>query len=451
MKKFSLRLRLIVYFIGISCIIWLAAGILSWHETKEKVDEFFDTYQMVLARQLSSADWSRITSESQKITDRLIKNVHNADDDDESIGFAVFNQSGKLIFHDNEDGKHFRFLPEEGNFVRQFIDGDDEWRIVWLKSADGKFLIAVGQEKEYRDDVVWDMLEEFMVPWGAGLFVLMVMIVAILTREFHPLGKLAEDLKERKSNDLSPLETTGIPSEVVPLIKAVNGQMQRIEAMLESERRFIADAAHELRTPLTALKIQLELAQMAEDDAPMRCEALRKLQTGIERSTRLVEQLLALSRIESSFTAVDMTDEKLDWPKLADSVVEEYLPEAAAKNITIEYKVMSSVPLERGNPTLWALLLRNLTDNAVKYSSEGEIVRIVIDSKAIEVINSGIKVDETVLGKLGERFFRPAGQRQKGSGLGLSIVKCIADYYGFRLEFANLDEGFSVKVISDLI
>lgn len=98
MNKLSLRLRLIVCFIGISCIVWLAAGVLSWKETKEKVDEFFDTYQMALARQLAGADWSGLAAGAQKITDRMIENVHNADDEDEAIGFAVFDRDGRLVF-----------------------------------------------------------------------------------------------------------------------------------------------------------------------------------------------------------------------------------------------------------------------------------------------------------------------------------------------------------------
>lgn len=266
MNKLSLRLRLIVCFIGISCVVWLAAGVLSWKETKEKVDEFFDTYQMALARQLAGADWSGLAAGAQKITDRMIENVHNADDEDEAIGFAVFDRDGRLVFHDNENGKDFGFLPATGSFIRQIVDGDDEWRIVWLQSADGKFYIAVGQEEEYRADVVWDMTEEFMIPWAAGLFVLMVMIVAVLTREFRPLGNLADSLQSRGSGDLSPLEEKGIPAEILPLVKAMNIQMARIEGMLAGERRFVADAAHELRTPLTALQVQLEVAEMAGSD-----------------------------------------------------------------------------------------------------------------------------------------------------------------------------------------
>lgn len=338
MNKLSLRLRLIVCFIGISCVVWLAAGVLSWKETKEKVDEFFDTYQMALARQLAGADWSGLAAGAQKITDRMIENVHNADDEDEAIGFAVFDRDGRLVFHDNENGKDFGFLPATGSFIRQIVDGDDEWRIVWLQSADGKFYIAVGQEEEYRADVVWDMTEEFMIPWAVGLFVLMVMIVAVLTREFRPLGNLADSLKSRGSGDLSPLEEKGIPAEILPLVKAMNIQMARIEGMLAGERRFVADAAHELRTPLTALQVQLEVAEMAGNDEKMRAEALDKLQKGIERSSRLVEQLLVLSKVDTAFGIYDEHCENINWQQIADDLQVDYAAAIAAKKSTFPLK-----------------------------------------------------------------------------------------------------------------
>lgn len=446
MNKLSLRLRLIVCFIGISCVVWLAAGVLSWKETKEKVDEFFDTYQMALARQLAGADWSGLAAGAQKITDRMIENVHNADDEDEAIGFAVFDRDGRLVFHDNENGKDFGFLPATGSFIRQIVDGDDEWRIVWLQSADGKFYIAVGQEEEYRADVVWDMTEEFMIPWAAGLFVLMVMIVAVLTREFRPLGNLADSLKSRGSGDLSPLEEKGIPAEILPLVKAMNIQMARIEGMLAGERRFVADAAHELRTPLTALQVQLEVAEMAGNDEKMRAEALDKLQKGIERSSRLVEQLLVLSKVDTAFGIYDEHCENINWQQIADDLQVDYAAAIAAKKISVSVEIGKTGPVERGNPLLWTLLLRNLLDNALKYSPEGASVKILVAADALTVVNSGVSVDDETIGHLSERFFRPAGQKVSGSGLGLSIVKQIAGHYGCRLEFANTPDGFSVRI-----
>ena len=110
MKNLSLRLRLMILFVGFSCLIWVTAGFVCWQESKEKIDEFFDSYQMLLARQMASADWSHVSMQTQKITNKIIKNIKNAEDEDEAIGFAVFNADGKMIFHDNENGKDFSFI-----------------------------------------------------------------------------------------------------------------------------------------------------------------------------------------------------------------------------------------------------------------------------------------------------------------------------------------------------
>ena len=105
MKSASLRLRLMIYFILVFATLGLASATLSWFETKDKIDEFFDTYQIALARQLASVDWADITADSQSRTDRIIDKLHNAEDEDEALGFAVFSRDGHKIFHDNENGK----------------------------------------------------------------------------------------------------------------------------------------------------------------------------------------------------------------------------------------------------------------------------------------------------------------------------------------------------------
>ena len=257
MKKLSLRLRLIIFFALVSGIVFSAAAFVSWQETSEKIDEFFDTYQMALARQLASADWSTATPDVQKITNKLIKRINHADDEDEAIGFAVFDKQGKMVFHDNENGKDFFFAPYIGNFIKQPVDGE-EWRIVWLASADGKYVIAVGQELDYRNDIVWEMTEEFILPWGVGICILLLLMILIITLEFRPLNRLASNLVRRSADDLSPLTEEKLPSEIRPLITSMNVLFEKINNMLERERGFIADSAHELRTPLTALKFSLK-------------------------------------------------------------------------------------------------------------------------------------------------------------------------------------------------
>ena len=444
MKNLSLRLRLMILFVGFSCLIWATAGFICWQESKEKIDEFFDSYQMLLARQMASADWSHVSMQTQKITNKIIKNIKNAEDEDEAIGFAVFNADGKMIFHDNENGKDFTFRPEIGTFRKQKVDVE-WWRIVWVKSADGNFYIAIGQEREYRTDITMDMVEEFLAPWLGGLGLLLVLTIIIISREFSPLKKLASDLENRLPDDLSPLTGKNLPSEVRPMIEAINRRMAQIDDLLQRERSFISDSAHELRTPLTALKIQLEVAELAGNDQKMRQVALQKLGIGIERSARLVEQLLALSRLEAK-QAQNEVFEQIDWDNIVRQIKDEYASAAAAKNISFQEKLAVPAVIHAGNPVLCALLMRNLIDNAIKYSPEGAVISIELNTDHIKVINSGAHVETAHLNRLSERFFRPAGQKENGSGLGLAIVSRIAGLYGCCLHFANTSKGFEVRI-----
>ncbi len=446
MKKMSLRLRLIISFLIVSTCVWTAAAIISWQESRDQMDEFFDTYQLLLARQLSTADWTNLTADMQKKSNRLIENVDDdGEEEDEALGFAVFNRRGEMIFNDDENGRDFIYTPEASGFVNQKIGRKkDMWRIFWLTSADKNFTIAVGQELEFRDDAALELVEETLLPWLVGLSVLLLAVIWMVSRELRPLRRIADELSERDSDNLHPLSLSGQASEILPLIKAINTQFSRIEQMLQRERGFISDSAHELRSPLTALKVQLEVAQLADDDAAARHQALQKLNQSIDRSTRLVEQLLALSRLDSAAAAAN--DEPLDWPALVNAAVNEQLPAAEEKKINIKTSTDGSAPTTCGQPLLWALLLRNLLDNAVRYSPEEAQISIELKDETLSVTNSNTVVAAEYLPRLKERFFRPAGQKSTGSGLGLSIVERIAELHRCRVALTNDDGNFRVTV-----
>lgn len=446
MKKMSLRLRLIISFLIVSTCVWTAAAVISWQESRDQMDEFFDTYQLLLARQLSTADWTNLTADMQKKSNRLIENVDDdGEEEDEALGFAVFNRRGEMIFNDDENGRDFIYTPEASGFINQKIGRKkDMWRIFWLTSADKNFTIAVGQELEFRDDAALELVEETLLPWLVGLSVLLLAVIWMVSRELRPLRRIADELSERDSDNLHPLSLSGQASEILPLIKAINTQFSRIEQMLQRERGFISDSAHELRSPLTALKVQLEVAQLADDDAAARHQALQKLNQGIDRSTRLVEQLLALSRLDSAAAAAN--DEPLDWPALVNAAVNEQLPAAEEKKINVKTSTDGSAPTTCGQPLLWALLLRNLLDNAVRYSPEEAQISIELKDETLSVTNSNTVVPAEYLPRLKERFFRPAGQKSTGSGLGLSIVERIAELHRCRVALTNDDGNFRVTV-----
>lgn len=446
MKKMSLRLRLIISFLIVSTCVWSAAAVISWQESRDQMDEFFDTYQLLLARQLSTADWTNLTADMQKKSNRLIENVDDdGEEEDEALGFAVFNRRGEMIFNDDENGRDFIYTPESSGFVNQKIGRKkDMWRIFWLTSADKNFTIAVGQELEFRDDAALELVEETLLPWLVGLSVLLLAVIWMVSRELRPLRRIADELSERDSDNLHPLSLSGQASEILPLIKAINTQFSRIEQMLQRERGFISDSAHELRSPLTALKVQLEVALLADDDAAARHQALQKLNQGIDRSTRLVEQLLALSRLDSAAAAAN--DEPLNWPALVNAAVNEQLPAAEEKKINIKTSTDGSAPTTCGQPLLWALLLRNLLDNAVRYSPEEAQISIELKDETLSVTNSNTVVAAEYLPRLKERFFRPAGQKSTGSGLGLSIVERIAELHRCRVALTNDDGNFRVTI-----
>lgn len=447
MKKLSLKLRLIIFFSIISTVVWSAAAVLSWYESREQLDEFFDTYQLMLARQFAAADWSNAGSATVKQVNKIIG--HLADDgeeEDEALGFAVFDHSGKMVFHDGKNGRNFKYTPEISGFKNHKIGRKKKlWRIVCLPSADGQYLIAVGQEEEFRNEAALDLIEETLLPWALGLGLILLCTVWMVHRELKPLKQIADNLENRSADDFSPLDGSNVPAELLPLIISGNRLFARTDKMLKNERSFIADSAHELRSPLTALKVQLEVAELSLDDKDALYKALKQLKSGIDRSSRLVEQLLALSRLDSGH-GTNVNDEILDWKNIVNRAQEEQKSAVAAKNITISSKLESRPFLMSGNAFLWSLLLRNLLDNAIRYSPEGASINVELTAQKLIVSNTGVKVENAVIENLGQRFFRPAGQKETGSGLGLSIVEKIASLHGCRSEYNCCNGVFTVTI-----
>ncbi len=445
MKKLNLRIRLMLSAIAIAVVVFVTAGALSWIESRENIDEFFDTYQLSLARGLSTTNWSHISENTQKISNHIIKSVHNSEEEDEAIGFAVFDNKGKRIFHDNEYGQHFSPFGKQGNFGIELVGGK-KWRVLRIMSTDNNFIIAVGQELDFRNEVVEDMFEEFITPWIIGLFFMLIAMFLVLTIEFRPLSILANKLKRRDDNDLSPLDENNIPSEIRPLTGAVNHLLERVDNMLQRERSFIADAAHELRSPLTALKVQLEVAEMTADNPQSLSSSFRKLEQGIERSSRLVEQLLLLSKLENEMEN-KLNLEYLKWDMIIQQIIDEHIHVAQSKKIKIKTELDKDSFITKGNQFLISLMLRNLLDNALKYSPNGAEIIIKLNKQGFSICNSGVELTTEQLTKLGERFYRPSGQVEKGSGLGLSIVRKIAHLHNCQVQLSTPHNNFCVSII----
>lgn len=442
--RLSLRGRLILLFAALALITWTIASSVAWLQTRHKINEVFDTQQMLFAKRLTTAGLSDrlLDRKSPLLPDnkRLVDKHRRGHTDADALTFAIFDRQGHMLLNDGERGKGISFNRDAHGFIdAELKDDDDSWRMLWLTSPDGRYRIAVGQEYDYRSDMAWDMVSGQLLPWLASLPLLMVAMVVMLSVELRPLRRVADDLRHRAADESRPIAIDRVPGEVLPLVRSLNALFARTQEMLVRERRFTSDAAHELRSPLAALRVQTEVVQLAGDDAEVRERAVQNLTTSIDRATRLVDQLLTLSRLES-FAALDELT-SIDWSALATQALIEQDASAHRRGIELVLEQQGLPASIRGEPLLLSLLLRNLLDNAIRYSPAGSQVHLTLCHWGMSIKNAGPGLTEEQVQRLGERFYRPPGQEQTGSGLGISIVMRIAHLHGIRVNYLNAAEG----------
>ncbi|HDR1337012.1 TPA: two-component system sensor histidine kinase QseC, partial [Pasteurella multocida] len=439
LKQTSLRVRLIFTLSLTALVIWLASTAVAWFQVRKEVNDVFDAQQILLAQRLASANLhNMLIARAPHDVNKQLKKVRHYDDD--ALAFAIFNHRGDLLLSDGNNGENFIFAPHSGFSVSAIREDDDRWRIFWLPVNQGKWIIAVGQEMDYREDLINQMVFGQMWIWFASLPFLLGILVWVISRELRPLKQVNAQLMQRRPDDTSLLPSENLPTEILPLIHNLNHFFERTATMLLRERRFTSDAAHELRSPLAALRIQTEVAQMAGDDALMREQALQNLTLGIDRASQLIERLLTLSRLDNLAELDEM--EAIHWEPLIASLVSELYFSAQKRQMDLQFELIAAPPVQQGQPLLLSLMLRNLIDNALRYCPEGSTITIKLYADRIVIEDNGNGVNDADLAKLGQRFYRPAGQNEKGSGLGLSIVQRIATlhHYQFRLENVKDDK-----------
>ncbi|QDK17942.1 two-component system sensor histidine kinase QseC [Leclercia adecarboxylata] len=443
-QRLSLKLRLTLLFLALSLTAWFAASLVAWHQTSDKLDKLFDTQQMLFAKRLLTMDLDEIRA-PQRMREVPKKAKHGHLDDD-ALAFAIYTPDGKMVLNDGENGRdipwHYR---REGFDNGQLNDDNDEWRFLWLTAPDGKYRVVVGQEREYRQEMALDVVRSQLTPWLVALPVMLLLLIVLLSRELWPLKKLTQTLRARSPDATDRLATHGVPVEVRPLVDALNQLFARTQEMMARERRFTSDAAHELRSPLTALKVQTEVAQLSLDDPQAQAKALTQLHAGIDRASRLVEQLLTLSRLDSLENLDDV--ETLNMADLLQSAVMDIYHPAQQAGIDIRLNIHAPQVTRSGQQLLLSLLVRNLLDNAVRYSPRGSQVEVTLDAHSVTVRDTGPGISPDALARIGERFYRPPGQDQTGSGLGLSIVKRIAALHRMTVSLRNgQNGGFEVRI-----
>jgi two-component system OmpR family sensor kinase len=324
-------------------------------------------------------------------------------------------------------------------------DGDERVFAIQV----GEAIVQVGQPLRVRERLAFKAAVSTLVPLAVLLAVLVVLIWLVVRRGMEPFARLAGAVTARTPSALEPFEEQGVPQEALPLIRSLNDLLARLRTAMAAQRAFVADAAHELRTPLAALKLQLQLAERAPD-AAARAAAMGELAGGLERGTHLVQQLLTLARLDPG-AGSPAARARLDLAALVRQAVADHAVLAEAKEIDLGAARADDGAAVDAEPAALRTLLANLVDNALRYTPAGGKVDVSagVDGGTpfLEVADTGPGIAAAERARVFDRFYRSPGAAEGGSGLGLSIVKAIADRHGARLALSDTaGGGLTVRV-----
>jgi two-component system, OmpR family, sensor histidine kinase QseC len=425
----SLQLRLLALVLGTVLLLWGTAAVLTWRDASHELDELLDSH---LAQAAALLVVQQADIEGDEVADAPILHRYAP-----KVAFQVFHEGRLALRSSNAPAWPVRStgVPPDSGFRTVSVDGV-AWRVFAAHGAARDVRVYVGEQVDSRSAILRAALRGTLGPMLLALPLLALGAWWAVARGLAPLRALGRTLASRRADDLRPLGAADAPTEMLPMLAALNGLFARIATLLESERRFTADAAHELRTPIAAIRAQAQVA-LAEADDALRRDALRHTIDGCDRATRLVEQLLTLARIEAERAPAG---QRFDLAALAQAVVAEIAPRALAKQQKVEFEGAPGSVVE-GDETLLRVLVRNLVDNAVRYSPARSRIEVRVapdaDEVVFEVADSGLGLDDAELRRLGERFFRVAGNDESGSGLGWSIVRRIAAAHDADLRVAR--------------
>ncbi|CAN5869775.1 ATP-binding protein [soil metagenome] len=330
--------------------------------------------------------------------------------------------------------------------------GGEPFRVLVKTTASGE-RIAVAQATGVRNEIARDSALRTLLPLLILVPVLLLIVADLVRKMFRPMATLATEIDQRDQQELHPVEANHLPLEVRPFIVAINRLLARVAQAMDGQRRFVADAAHELRSPLTAMSLQAERLAQAEMSETAH-ERLTTLQRGIERGRNLLDQLLTLAQVQATIT---LPESPLSIQDIFRRVLEDLMPLAEARRIDIGVEGMRDAQVRVSELDMIAIV-RNLVDNAIRYTPIGGQVDLSVttaDGRAVLRIQDngpGIPVVERT--KVLAPFYRMLGSEQVGSGLGLSIVKTIADRMGAEIQLGFSDEihssGLCVRILIPL-
>jgi len=437
----SLQGRLTALVLASVLALWAVALAGTWREARHELDELLDSHLAQSAALLLAQRWradhgDRGDDDEHRRVDTPLLHPYAP-----RTAFQVWHE-GRLALRSANAPATPMAAHAEG-FATVRLAGQP-WRVFVARGAEDDMQVFVGEQTGSRADILMAVMRSLVLPLVLALPLLAAAIWWAVRRGLLPLRRLSEALAARQPQALDAVVLPDAPAEMAPLLDALNGLFERITRLLEGERRFTADAAHELRTPIAAIRAQAQVALGAADDDTARTRALQSTLLGCDRAAHLVEQLLTLSRVEA---APAQAAAPVDLAALARRVAADVAPAALARSQDLSLEAPAGCT-RSGHEALLAVLLRNLLDNALRYSPPGARIRVAVARDELTVEDSGPGVTEGDRARLGERFFRVLGTGVSGSGLGLSIARRIAQAHGaqFVVEASQALGGLCVRV-----
>ncbi|MCG2634812.1 MAG: ATP-binding protein [Gammaproteobacteria bacterium] len=444
----SIRSRLLLILLGVLLVVWVGAVLLGYQTVLTQIHNRADAQLSQTAR-LVTAQLSHELDESgldlfQREVDMLLAVERHLHRYETELAIQIFGPDGSMVFRTLNSPVDALSRLNEG-FEDRVHDGQ-QWRTYSYTHPRQLVKVELAENYRNRQRVSQSMAQAAMLPLLAALPVMGLLIWTGLGRGLAPLSKLAESVAERVPDSLHPFDPQRAPSEVKPLIGALNGLLERLSQALAKERDFTADAAHELRTPLAAIRTQAQVAMRAKEDA-VQHHALGQVLAGVDRAAHLIEQLLVLARLDGA----EQPSDALCTAPLRGTLIEtlaELAPQADARQVQLELEEGGEIQVLCSEAEL-TILCRNLVENAIKYSPAGGRVELAVGSGGgggwLRVKDSGPGITASERQRVFDRFYRKVGSAEPGSGLGLAIVQSICRRCGATIQLSD-GHGLEVRV-----
>ncbi len=439
----SLKKHLLLLLLGLIAVAWGMVTVSAYFTIRAEMRKLLDTQVAQVAYSLLEINLDKIHEYEAKIPEDIYRFLQE-DRNNLDIRYQIW-KGDKLLLQSLTAPDYRLDLQEGFNDIEMH---NNRWRVLYI-SVPGKKKtdVVVMARHDIEDFFLHPFSEVILLHMAAQMILIALIIWFAVNRGLRPLKVVAGAIGQRNYNDLSPIEEHMVPEELKPIVSSVNMLLDRLKESFESEKQFTNHAAHELRTPLAALKMQAQVA-IREKDPVKQKKQLQNIVQGVNRATHLVSQLLSLARLEPE-SEKRLVMSEISLLKLTKSAANDMKSIIKEKNIKLHLPD-KDIAMQGDRPTL-EILIKNLLNNAVRYSPEHSNIRIHFHDlkEHVEFIldDEGTGIPEHLRTKIFERFYRVPGTKPDGIGVGLSIVKKIAELHKAEVIVGQAEIGTRVIVM----